>query len=190
MIYIWQCPGGLSFFSSREGFICDNVVNYEVVLSSGETVNANQDSHPDLWRALRGGGNNFGIVTRFDLRTFEQGPFWGGAVFYFPSGFSGQIEAYCNELNKPDASEETHIMISQGYSGVFAALGGHFAMNQLYYTREVERPEVLEPFVNVQPQIEAMNSMRMLNLKDAANEQAAQSSAGVRYVIPFLRCIC
>lgn len=103
-------------------------------------------------------------------------------MFYFPPSFPSQIQAYCDELNKADVSAETHIMISQGYSGVFAELGGHFCMNQVYYTREVERPDVLEPFVSVQPQIEQMNSMRMLNLRDAANEQAAQSSDGVRYV--------
>jgi len=133
-----------------------------------------------LWKALRGGGNNFGIVTRFDLKTFKQGPFWGGAVFYFPPSFPGQIQAYCDELNKPDASEETHIMVSQGYSVAFAALGGHFCMNQLYYTREVEKPEVLAPFANVESQVEAMNSMRMLDLKEAAGEQAKQSSDAVR----------
>jgi hypothetical protein len=178
-------PGGLSFFSSREGFICDNVVNYEVVLASGEVVNANAQENTDLWKALRGGGNNFGIVTRFDLKTFEQGPFWGGAVFYFPSSFPTQIQAYCDELNKPDASEETHIMISQGYSGAFASLGGHFCMNQLYYTREVEKPEVLAPFADVEPQIAPMNSMRMLDLKEAAGEQVKHSSDAVRYVICF-----
>jgi hypothetical protein len=83
-------------------------------------------------------------------------------------------------LKKSDASEETHIMFSQGFSGAFADLGGHFCMNQLYYTREVEKPAVLDPFVNVQPQIDPMNPMRMLNLRDAANEQAKQSSDGVR----------
>lgn len=174
--------GGLSFFSSREGFICDNVLNYEVVLSTGEVVSANASTNSDLWRALRGGGNNFGIVTRFDLRTFEQGPFWGGAIFYWPDSFPSQIQAYCNELNRPDVSDETHIMLSQGYSHVFAHLGGHFCMNQLYYTREVERPDVLEPFVSVKPQIEEMCSLRMMNLKEAAQEQAAQSSDGIRYV--------
>lgn len=47
--------GGLSFFSSREGFICDNVVNFEVVLASGKVVNANANENADLWKALRGG---------------------------------------------------------------------------------------------------------------------------------------
>ena len=41
-------------------------------------VNANASSHPDLYRALKGGGNKLGVVTRFDFRTFEQGTFWGG----------------------------------------------------------------------------------------------------------------
>ena len=41
-------------------------------------MNANASSHPDLYRALKGGGNNLGVVTRFDFKTFEQGTFWGG----------------------------------------------------------------------------------------------------------------
>lgn len=81
-----NCPtdnavGGLSFFSTREGFIADNVINYEIVLASGEIVNTNKNENTDLLIALRGGGNNFGIVTRYDLRTFKQGSFWGGSVY-------------------------------------------------------------------------------------------------------------
>jgi FAD/FMN-containing dehydrogenase len=66
--------GGLSYFSYNRGFICDDVVNYEIVLASGEIVQANAETNKDLWVALKGGGCNFGIVTRFDLRVFEQGP--------------------------------------------------------------------------------------------------------------------
>lgn len=62
---------GLSFFSSREGFICDNVLNYEIVLASGEICNANAQENADLWLALRGGGNNLGVVTSFDCKTFK-----------------------------------------------------------------------------------------------------------------------
>lgn len=59
--------GGTSFFAGQRGFGCDSVVNYEVVLTNGSVVNANASSHSDLWKALKGGGSNFGIVTRFDL---------------------------------------------------------------------------------------------------------------------------
>lgn len=62
--------GGMSYFTPRLGLGCDSVVNYEVVLANATIINANKTSHEDLWRALKGGGNNFGIVTRFDMEAF------------------------------------------------------------------------------------------------------------------------
>lgn len=147
------CIGGLSFVSSREGFICDSVssckhdlhrlhtylgthatipsrvkihsrkypqiLNFEVVLASGAIVNANAHENSDLWIALRGGGNNLGIVTRFDFRTFKKGPLYGGSLYYFGDSFPGQLDALVDELQKPDASEETHLMVSIGYAATF-----------------------------------------------------------------------
>jgi FAD/FMN-containing dehydrogenase len=67
---------GVSYFSPRYGFICDMIENFEVVLATGDIVNANAKEHPRLWKALRGGGNNYGVVTAITLKTFDQGPFW------------------------------------------------------------------------------------------------------------------
>ncbi|KAM7195018.1 hypothetical protein V8F33_006887 [Rhypophila sp. PSN 637] len=53
--------GGISYSSGRYGWACDNVRNYEVVLSSGKVVNASPSTNRDLYWALRGGaGTNFG----------------------------------------------------------------------------------------------------------------------------------
>jgi FAD/FMN-containing dehydrogenase len=59
--------GGNSFFTGRMGFGCDSVLNYEIVLANGTIVNANRTANADLWQGLKGGGNNFGIVTRVDM---------------------------------------------------------------------------------------------------------------------------
>lgn len=59
--------GGSTFFMGTEGFGCDAVKNYEVVLTNGTIVNANEKVNSDLWLALKGGGSNFGIVTRYDM---------------------------------------------------------------------------------------------------------------------------
>ncbi|KAH7304265.1 FAD binding domain-containing protein [Stachybotrys elegans] len=67
--------GGVSWYTARTGFACDSVVNYEVVLVSGLVVNANATDNSDLFRALKGGGCNFGIVTRFDLEAFPAANF-------------------------------------------------------------------------------------------------------------------
>ncbi|PHH78673.1 hypothetical protein CDD80_6485 [Ophiocordyceps camponoti-rufipedis] len=77
--------GGLSFLSSQYGFACDNVLSFECVLGDGSIVTASPSSHPDLYFALRGGGNQFAIVTRMTLRTYDvgqKGIVWGGVRLY------------------------------------------------------------------------------------------------------------
>ncbi|KAI0843845.1 hypothetical protein F5Y00DRAFT_256502 [Daldinia vernicosa] len=170
--------GGLSFFSSSEGFICDNILSFEVVLASGEIINANASDNEDLWRALKGVGNNQGIVTRFDIWTFKQGLIWGGTVFYFPSSFPSQLESLVKELHKPNTSKETHLMLSIGYS--FLMGNSIMCLNQLYCTQVFENPPELDPFTKVQPQIDALNIMRLHSVKDAAAEQSASGQAQVR----------
>lgn len=57
-------------------------MNFEVVLADGSVVNANSTSRDDLYTALKGGSSNFGIVTRFDIKTLPNTPFWGGIRTY------------------------------------------------------------------------------------------------------------
>jgi hypothetical protein len=63
------------------------------VLANGSISEINLSSNPELYWALRGGGNNFGIVTRFDIETHPQPPMWGGFnVMLFPD-IPAQLEA-------------------------------------------------------------------------------------------------
>ncbi|CAG9957160.1 unnamed protein product [Clonostachys rosea f. rosea IK726] len=162
--------GGLSFFSSRDGFITDNVISFEVVLASGQVVTADPWTNADLYKAMRGGGNNFGIMTKVTMRTFQQGSLYGGSGFYPPQSFPSQVDAIVSELNSPTTSE-THLMVSVAYSKRFEAFGGTVGLNQVYYTAPTaEPPQILEPFTDVQPQFDVLNSMRNMTLIDAANE--------------------
>ncbi|KAI0143813.1 FAD-binding domain-containing protein [Xylariaceae sp. FL1272] len=172
--------GGLSVFSSREGFICDNITEFEVVTASGEVIIASNHTNVDLFVALRGGLNNFGIVTRFVMSTFELGHFWGGNVLYFPSSFPNQIEALVAESEKSNADPNTHLMISIGYSSKM--MGGVTAcMNTVYYTKDVEHtPAVLEPFSNITPQIPQPGVPKRLDLLQMAASQAAGVTNQVR----------
>jgi hypothetical protein len=178
--------GGVSIFSPREGFICDNVVNHEIVLSSGDILNANTAENSVLWNALRGGGNNFGFVIRFDLRTFKQGPSWGGIISYLPPRFASQVQAYCHELHKPDGSNQTHITDSRGFGPTYHGTSRHYCVTWVYHTRQVERLAVLDPFVSFEPQRTEFKSMRMMTLKEAANELAPPSSYRAKYVLQTL----
>ncbi|WYZ36001.1 hypothetical protein EsH8_X_000648 [Colletotrichum jinshuiense] len=62
--------GGVSHFTPMRGLACDNVKGFEIVTVDGQILQANAETHTDLWQALKGGQNMFGVVTRFDLYTY------------------------------------------------------------------------------------------------------------------------
>jgi FAD/FMN-containing dehydrogenase len=59
--------GGFGYRSPRHGATCDNVLSCEVVLADGSWVTASPVANPDLFWAMRGAGDNFGVVTAFEL---------------------------------------------------------------------------------------------------------------------------
>ena len=156
--------GGISYFSARKGFACDNVLNYEVVLASGQVVNANAETNSDLWVALKGGSNNFGIVTRFDLMAFPQGDFWGGSILYDESTSPQLLNAFV-DLNKAmDMDEYAALILSFSYvSGT-----GFVASGNIEYTKPVINPPTFQPFTSIQPQYS--NTMRISNQTDFTTE--------------------
>ncbi|MBV9437396.1 MAG: FAD-binding oxidoreductase, partial [Acidobacteria bacterium] len=60
--------GGTGWLSRMYGLSCDNVESFELVSADGSLVFASQQENADLFWALRGGGGNFGVVTKFGLR--------------------------------------------------------------------------------------------------------------------------
>jgi FAD/FMN-containing dehydrogenase len=60
--------GGIGWMVRAWGIAADQLVGAQVVTASGDIVEASETQNPDLFWALRGGGGNFGIVTRFDFQ--------------------------------------------------------------------------------------------------------------------------
>jgi hypothetical protein len=87
--------GGHGPYTSVYGLGCDNVLEFQVVLTDGKIVNANEASYPDLFAAMRGGGaGTFGVMTRLTMRTFPT-PTMGSASLRV----SGGREAYLNAMS-------------------------------------------------------------------------------------------
>jgi FAD/FMN-containing dehydrogenase len=90
--------GGVGWLSRDLGLTIDNLLGAEVVLADGSIVEANETEHAELFWALRGGGGNFGVVTRFDFRLHPVGPMVHlGMLFWDVEAGAAGLRA-CREL--------------------------------------------------------------------------------------------
>jgi len=72
--------GGIGYLTRRHGLTIDSVLAAEVVTADGEKLHVDDVSHPDLFWAIRGGGGNFGVVTRFQYRLHPVDQVVGGML--------------------------------------------------------------------------------------------------------------
>jgi FAD/FMN-containing dehydrogenase len=73
--------GGIGWLARKHGLAVDALRSVEIVTANGEVLTASATQHADLFWAVRGGGGNFGIVTRFQYDMVAVGEVLGGAVF-------------------------------------------------------------------------------------------------------------
>ncbi|KAF2875657.1 hypothetical protein BDV95DRAFT_279578 [Massariosphaeria phaeospora] len=85
--------GGMSFFPNLYGLGVDTVVNFKVVLGNATVVNANATSNPDLFVALKGGANNFGIITEFQIQAHTAHQMWYSLEAYAAADYKAVLNA-------------------------------------------------------------------------------------------------
>jgi FAD/FMN-containing dehydrogenase len=73
--------GGVGFFLRKHGLTIDNLLAADMVTADGQLLRVDAKTHPDLFWAIRGGGGNFGVATRFQFRLHEVGTIMGGMLF-------------------------------------------------------------------------------------------------------------
>src|SRR3990172_2240092 len=72
--------GGVGYLVRKHGLTIDDLLAAEVVTADGQLLRANSESHPDLFWAIRGGGGNFGVATRFQFRLHDVYTIRGGML--------------------------------------------------------------------------------------------------------------
>ncbi|MGY1724228.1 FAD-binding oxidoreductase [Blastococcus sp. SYSU DS0533] len=75
---------GSGWLERTLGYTCDSLIGAQVVTAAGQVLEVGPEQEPDLFWALRGGGGNFGVVTRFDFRASPMGPLLLGGMVLHP----------------------------------------------------------------------------------------------------------
>jgi hypothetical protein len=96
--------GGVGYLSRMLGLTIDSLLAAEIVTADGQILEIDTDNHPDLFWAIRGGGGNFGVVTRLKFRLHEVDRVVGGMLMLPATGdvvrsFVAQAEAAPDELS-------------------------------------------------------------------------------------------
>ncbi|KAH9054940.1 FAD dependent oxidoreductase [Lactarius vividus] len=133
--------GGYAFTSNQYGLTIDNIAGYELVLPNGTITNVTQ-SNKDLWFALRGGGNNFGIVTKFTYKTVPQGQVWGGTINYNVDQLDSVKEALVKFQQKNDTKAALNVPVIYTPAGAISAA-------LVFYNGPTPPPGIFDDFLAI-----------------------------------------
>ena len=151
------------------------------MLASGKVVNANSQTNSDLWQVLKGGSNNFGIVTRIDLTAFESGDIWGGVVLYPPSTIPAQIDAFVKFTDNIDKDPYASFITFWAYT---SKTNTTVVENAIEYTKPVPNPAIFSDILAIKPEIPNSNTLRLANLTSLTTE--LEAAPGLRNLFATL----
>ncbi|KAK8092862.1 6-hydroxy-D-nicotine oxidase, partial [Apiospora kogelbergensis] len=129
--------GGHPIINSMTGLAADNIKSIKIVLSDSTLVTASRNENEDLFRALKGGGNNFGIVTEFELYTTMPNSIWYHTASYDLSKPREVLNAFVEVQRNMERDPKAGIQMTytpNGFTVVFV------------YGEHTEDPAVFSPF--------------------------------------------
>jgi FAD/FMN-containing dehydrogenase len=147
----------MGWLARQAGLACDNVTSFEVVTATGEVLRANEDHHPDLYWALRGGGGNFGVVTEFEFRLHEIGTESLSVEVDFPVDQAATVLRRWRDLSETAPREATFT----------AGIGGGVVTLGYVWVGDPQRGEALLPEVRAlgRPSGERVTRLSYLELQ-------------------------
>ncbi|KAL6875000.1 hypothetical protein J3F83DRAFT_712930 [Trichoderma novae-zelandiae] len=166
--------GGFGYWAAKAGFAADQVTAFQVVLASGDIVTASATENASLYKALKGGASNLGIVTRFTFKTFAIEDVWGGDIYYNRTTINAQAQALYDFTSNP--SYDTNA----GYSLTYAwnPTTGTFITARLAYAEPVANPPVFQAITAIPDQLQ--NTTQITGVAAFSNQSILFSPVGYR----------
>ncbi|KAL5499067.1 hypothetical protein ACEPAH_1585 [Sanghuangporus vaninii] len=146
--------GGYSWKTDQFGSTIDTIVSHNVVLPSGQQVQASNTTNPDLFFGLRGGLNNFGIVTSITFEAHSPTLVFGGLITYALNVTEDVNEAVSNfEANNADPKAQ--ILVEFTSTAAHITPRSQFTSGVIiFYDRPTPPPGLFDAFLSVYPAID------------------------------------
>lgn len=134
--------GGFGFSSHKHGLAVDAIYKLEVVLANGKVVTASEHENQDLFWAMKGAGSNFGIASKFYLRTYSvpQKVTTFGITLNWDKASAIKGINWAEDYAKDEAPENINFRIADYGKG-------NPSLEGLFYGNENEARKVVEPIV-------------------------------------------
>ncbi|KAI8946482.1 FAD-binding domain-containing protein [Xylaria longipes] len=139
---------GMTYFPSLQGMAADSIVNYEIVLADSSIINANANKNSDLFLSLKGGGSNFGIVTRFDIHTYPLIHAQYALYLYDIADYHNIFEATEEVQRRMEEDNKADTFVSVSSEGM--------VIGMFYADTPAEPPSIFKPFLSLDSQVSTL----------------------------------
>ncbi|KAF9031935.1 hypothetical protein BJ165DRAFT_1535284 [Panaeolus papilionaceus] len=170
--------GGYSWKSDQLGLAVDNVVAFELVTPSGAVTSVTQTTDPELFFALKGGNNNFGIVTKFTLKAFPQTDVWGGTIYY-GTPVLGDLAA---------AIAKFHATVRDPKASMIATIGSALSVPASFIMFFYDAPEppkgIFDAFLDIPAVLQDVKTRSLASLVRSSPTNITTAQRGSFHTIP------
>ncbi|KAJ7108943.1 FAD dependent oxidoreductase [Mycena crocata] len=169
--------GGFSWKTNQFGLTVDTVTAFELVKPNGDVVSVTAASDADLFFALKGGSNNFGIVTEFTLKTFPQGQVWGGLITYTVAQIdevSAAVARFASNVTDPKAAIIPTYNFLLGQPGI---------SNVIFYDGPTPPAGIFDEFLAIPHLTKDVDTRSFVSLVQAAPSNATTGTRGAFHTV-------
>ncbi|KZT71939.1 FAD-binding domain-containing protein [Daedalea quercina L-15889] len=171
--------GGYSWLTNQYGLALDSVRGFELVLPNGTVTDVTESAYPDLFWGLKGGYNNYGIVTTFTLQAYPQGQVWGGQLIILGE-YIDQVNVATANFAANVTDPKAQIIATYDYEE-----GALLAAVMLFYDAPSQPAGIFDEFLAI-PALSANISTRsFLSLVQVEPTTTSESMRGFSNTVPF-----